>query len=814
MNVHENENENAGRLKKRMGVFYTSPLVARKLVGLTFDPFFAPMWQDLSDAVKSITELLLAPSPELSLSKRTSLYQLLIQCLKPIFTLRVCDPAMGNGIFLAEALRYMLLLHGRLINILQFIPQPPPQIPPQISASSEQELFPWALFRGFWDERVAEDRKPWATYVLTHMLYGVDIRAESRDITIHTLLRAYHGWIENGSTELDNLTVELSSLSPEDRLLATKLHLHLIVANSLVCSIPDSHPLPNLWRKSEIFPQFYDETLSVINLRSELLLCTSLDEFERVESQYTTVLRSLEEIISKFPTTSSVLLPKGVIPMDWSLEFPEIFLTPDSDGFSLLLCNPPWKPHQLNEPDFFSKFDSLYPNLSPTSRKLRRATLLEDPEIQKAYDDMRAHFALLNTAFGQWFPLQQEKKFNLFKLFLERAFSLLQSGGRARAGWIVPLGLFGEARATLLRTALFQHNAVSDIYHLFSGNELFPNITDGLPFALFTYTADKPTHELIYYPNLHMLASLSQPSVQIPLRMNQLRAISPRLIVAGQDIPMLALPLVGSLAQFLLLEQINQFPKLRIGWGLQAKRELNRTDDVRNGVMTKSPSAIPVLEGKHLVHYGFSVASPRFFIDSTVDYASYRPIVSRTRIVWRNVSNIRLRRRMFCAVIPPGIATVNSLNYICECESKDSVHLEGDGLWYLFGLLGSLVAEFQLRIFSTNNNLNQYLIENLALPLYNPSDPLHQHLVALVKDFQPTSSQWADQMVTLGHQSEAKAALTQKYWHHLAEIDAVCLKIYGLDSDQFEILQGKFPKLEPAYFSMISTYFIETIFSD
>ena len=116
-------------------------------------------------------------------------------------------------------------------------------------------------------------------------------------------------------------------------------------------------------------------------------------------------------------------------------------------------------------------------------------------------------------------------------------------------------------------------------------------------------------------------------------------------------------------------------------------------------------------------------------------------------------------------------------------------------------------AEFQLRIFSTNNNLNQYLIENLALPLYNPSDPLHQHLITLVKAFQPISSPWADQMVALGHQSEAKAGLTQQFWPHLAQIDAVCLRIWGLNSVQFDILQGKFPKLAPAYFSMISTIF-------
>ncbi|MHA1620445.1 MAG: Eco57I restriction-modification methylase domain-containing protein [Promethearchaeota archaeon] len=732
--------ENGERLKKRMGAFYTDPIVARKLVTLTLDPLLATMWLDLQgmvDSVNSIISVISVPkhlsasSSKSSFSESESLYLPLVECLKPIFTLRVCDPAMGNGVFLVETLRYLFLAYERITEILQPLPQPLP--PLQIL-----------------------NRQSWVAYVLTHVLYGVDIRPESREITIHTLLRACHGWIENGSTELDNisdgesslletpLSTPLSPLYQEDkeyRLLRAKLHIHLIVANSLVRTNSDGQPIPD-----------------------------------------------------------------GVIPMDWSLEFPEIFPTADSGGFSALLCNPPWKTHQLNEPDFFSKYDPVYPDLAPPDRKLRSIALLEDSEIQTAYDKMRAQFATLNTAFGQWYPLQQEKKFNLFKLFLERAFSLLREGGRG--GWIIPLGLFGEARATLLRTELFQRTAIDEIYHLFSGDDLFPNITEGQPFALFTNTAGSPTQEFEYYPRLHTINSLLQPPIRITLRMDQLRAISPWLTVVGKDQQMLALPLVDSVAQLNLLEHLNQFPKLRMGWALQAKRELNRTDDVRNGVMTNSPGPIPVLEGKHLVHYGFSVAHPRFYIDSRIHYPQYRPVVSRTRIVWRNVSNIRLRRRMFCAVIPPGIATVNSLNYICEREpsfSTPSVRkpLEGDGIWYLLGLLGSLVSEFQLRNFSTNNNLNQYLIENLSLPRFEPNNTLHQHLVSLVKEFQPAAGQWADRMVQLGHRHEAKATLTKEYWSQLARIDAVCIQICGLNLDMFAVLQEKFPKLDDAYFSMI-----------
>ena len=37
-----------------------------------------------------------------------------------------------------------------------------------------------------------------------------------------------------------------------------------------------------------------------------------------------------------------------------------------------------------NPPDFFSKFDPLYPNLSPSQRKLRRTELLDKAKIHSA----------------------------------------------------------------------------------------------------------------------------------------------------------------------------------------------------------------------------------------------------------------------------------------------------------------------------------------------------------------------------------------------------------------------------------------------
>ncbi|TFH29188.1 MAG: SAM-dependent DNA methyltransferase, partial [Promethearchaeota archaeon] len=260
------DNKNADRLNKRMGVFYTSPSVAHKLVCLTIDPILANMWRDLPVVLNSIQTRFSAISLLPPLSEQEMIYRPLVQCVRPLFMLRVCDPAMGNGIFLVETLRYMLQLYDRITLLLRPIPRPSSTLVFAdykgmfdiffFTHSSEQLNLLWILFRGLWTG-AEDDRQAWTTYVLTQMLYGVDIRKESRDFTIHSLLRAYHLWTDVSSvpnisstegesnvtrsdllefSEPDIIADNGTSVLLKDRLMVAKIHLHLIVANSLVSS--------------------------------------------------------------------------------------------------------------------------------------------------------------------------------------------------------------------------------------------------------------------------------------------------------------------------------------------------------------------------------------------------------------------------------------------------------------------------------------------------------------------------------------------------------------------------------------------------
>lgn len=847
-------------IKKQMGMFYTPNILARHLIQITLDPLLKPIVSSISTEFQAIpfTSTEVQDQPMISQFKKI---------IKPILNFRLCDPAVGQGIFLIAAFEYLYNFYPTCSSYLQSNLKINSEQKSQIKnsppiTSSYQDLSILCTEEDFTLEFFLSasplNQLRWGHYVLSQMLYGVDINPESCSLAITNLIEAYKtrtqsliSLLRENEHLIDRISDALNHLE-NGSLLRMQLSLHIVPGNPLLSPFSSLEPFPSKYHVK------YKEILrTLVHLQHTLFKETSEDRarnlLKEIAKKQHIFIQKLNQDLHKSPYFHTIIHQDRDPPFHWFCVFPSIFVDFKGEkvsdpGFSIIVCNPPWKVHQMNEIDFFSSYDSTFGTLSPSARKKKRKELLEDPNVQTAYDDTALRFECINALFGELYPLQQERKFNLYKLFLERFFPLLTYNGRA--GWIVPLGLFGEARGGLLREYLFSHTNVTNIFRFFSDEMLFKGISEGQPFVLFTFSNGFRTRQLSYYP--HALSDLSRfnelegilkaeidflsitnqnfpsdcgPPIfssippsnlssfsPISLTLTQIKNFSPSLLVAGHQINLFSIPLFSSLPEIKMMEYLIQFPKLRSGWKLQGKRELNRTDDERNGIISHQPTSIPVIEGKHLVHYGFSAQEVRFYVTSPHEYGEYRPISKESRIVWRNVSNIRLRRRMFCALLPAGYASVNSLNYICSLHpSPESlVKMDEDEKIFLLGLLGSLVAEYQLRLFSTNNNLNQYLIENLAIPRFNPQNYLHQQFLLQMKSFLPHAEKWADKMVTLGRKYREKEELMTQCWTELAQIDRFALEIFTIPATLWVVIFDKFPKINPAYFTLIREAVIDS----
>jgi hypothetical protein len=82
--------------------------------------------------------------------------------------------------------------------------------------------------------------------------------------------------------------------------------------------------------------------------------------------------------------------------------------------------------------------------------------------------------------------------------------------------------------------------------------------------------------------------------------------------------------------------------------------------------------------------------------------------------VWQNLAAQNNFRRLIAASVPAGEFCNHALSYVTEKSSKVDLRL-------LLAVLNSNLAEWFFRLGSTNNNILQYLINNIPFPRFRPS---------------------------------------------------------------------------------------------
>ena len=180
----------------------------------------------------------------------------------------------------------------------------------------------------------------------------------------------------------------------------------------------------------------------------------------------------------------------------WELEFPDVFYA-EGSGFDAILGNPPWDIAKPNSKEFFSNTDPLYRSYGKQEALRKQAEYFAHEEVERGWLEYNADFRGQSNfmkysanPFGDpesaeksgdrfsigrgkanaekhayWRQARARAKgyadpahpyrhqgsadINLYKMFLERAYSLLREGGRL--GLIVPSGLYSDHGTRALR---------------------------------------------------------------------------------------------------------------------------------------------------------------------------------------------------------------------------------------------------------------------------------------------------------------------------------------------------------------------------
>jgi Alw26I/Eco31I/Esp3I family type II restriction m6 adenine DNA methyltransferase len=732
--------------KKQKGQYFTDPAIAKKIVKEICDKILLELfWRPLNSTNGGIKANLIS------------------RLIKGLFKLKFVDPAMGEGVFLVEVLNYFEGFLTELSNTIE---------------SHKLEEVICLLFRREYglDFSLVVKNDPmtldiWKLHILRSMLYGVDL--------------------DQGIVEKAHKGIIDCFRSPSIiRLAELYCKLNLKQGNSLISPIPSKSPL-----KNKLIHDLTKMVANLLNTRKQVQKADWKDvNFQNLEGFLKRERELKEELVSHILNTidtkyfTSPALKQSLF--IWEIEFPEVFF-PYPGGFNVVLGNPPWDKWKMYNREWLGSTSLSHPHYAQEITKIR----LSDSQANEDYLTLKQYYKKTSKFFNSYYKWQPGEK-NLYKLFLERFYHLCKSDGYL--GIILPGGLLGEYYSEPLRFMLLTKINLLMIVEIISNSEMFPDAEPGLSILILLAQKQDPKEEFLFikgirtiddYISLNWDNKNNDSNKIVMFRKKDIIKNSPRYII----------PAVQNNIELQVLGKMIRFPSLSsIEWGCKTSRGLDMTND-RN-LLTKKQTSYPLVEGRHLVRLGYDNTHPRYWIKSIERYMEKIPFWDHVIIAWKNFSGNHRRRRMRIAILPPKTAISNSVICLYQLPSIPDVE------FYLAGIMCSIPFEFRIRQLCYGLNINQYVIDNITVPLFDPQQKNHQIMVHLVKKFVPRGYEWAMRKMK-ANSSLSKAKLEQDYQETTTKIDATAARIYGLTRSEFLVTLMAHPLLEEEYREMSSSNF-------
>jgi hypothetical protein len=507
----------------------------------------------------------------------------------------------------------------------------------------------------------------------------------------------------------------------------------------------------------------------------------------------------------------------------WELEFPEVFCREtERRGFDAVVGNPPWNTLQPETLEFFSNEDPIFRSYGKQEANAKRMEYYaRDPAILERWLDYSAGFKAFAGWVGgsaepfeggldrgkeggrleqSWFLLRTRRerisppphpfrhqgkgKDDLYKLFLEQAWTLLREGGRM--GMLVPSGIYTDKGATDLRTQFLDAGRWEWVYGFENRGKIF-DIDSRFKFCPVIVVKDptRPTEAVQCAFMRHDLADWA--------------AVDPPHISVTKERILHFSPGTRSLMEFRSRRDIEICEKIyhgrpllgdRIasGWQVEFAQEFNMTSDShlftprreleRQGLIGNNEDVrtqavqsrlresgfIPLLQGKHIhrLNPGYGQPSRFLRLDDERIQKKLRP--GKT-IVCRSIARSTDERTVIpCPVTGPHVSCGHSLTVLQVPE----------GSTQLAAVLSSFVFDWLIRT-KVSANMSTFFFEECAVPVLADSDS-------------KLLTGWTEALLTTS--DPANRVLLQ------CKIDTLVAYCYGLTEDDLRQLLRAFPLVD------------------
>ncbi len=176
----------------------------------------------------------------------------------------------------------------------------------------------------------------------------------------------------------------------------------------------------------------------------------------------------------------------------WKLEFPDVFITPDGSnyqpdaGFDCVIGNPPWERMKLQENEFFAL---RAPEIAAAPTAAKRRTLIKkleqnNPELFREYcqplEDVKTTMDFIRKC-GQY-PLLGKGDINLYSVLMERAITLTHPEGKT--GFLTPSGIATDNTSKEFFQEIVEQQRLVKFIDFENKKVFFPEVDSRFKFAI------------------------------------------------------------------------------------------------------------------------------------------------------------------------------------------------------------------------------------------------------------------------------------------------------------------------------------------
>lgn len=415
--------------------------------------------------------------------------------------------------------------------------------------------------------------------------------------------------------------------------------------------------------------------------------------------------------------------------------------------------------------------------------------------------------------------LYQRGNYNYYKLFLEKCFHLLKEYGFF--SMIYPTAFLGEQDSQPLRKFLFENTKILKILQFPEKTKVFQDVTQDVIVLVYKKTKPDTDYSIKIKTNIasEELEKLNELDF-LELKVSEIKEIT------GDDyrIPIFTKPK----EEWIVLRKISKIPPFKGSEEVPSVGEigeghLHETFDKE--FLSEKDTGDMVVKGIHLDQYFVNLdpegPKPRWVKKDTFlkKKTEAKENINYERIIGRNTLNRALRPRLKFTLLQPGLVITNAIKYLIpKDESLDK--------YYIIALLNSSILNWRFELFSSQNNIRNYEIEDL--PFYRADAKIQSVIADDVKKiielkkaryiFFKIWDQWQKRMknkeVTLHDillndlnllrqgkieelwsdkailYPELKSEVLEKSFNEFEVIgDGRVLKIYGLLGDSYELIE-------------------------